>query len=262
MDEAERNCDFVGSRRLGAVDLVAATGLRDAKSEILRANRASTSRLADAKVLRRIDLMLRGQMQVVDQRVPSRGPARWPVARSDKRRCRRASIVGTPSKVDVASRTYNTNGNMTEGLGVKTMTWDAENRLVSVTSGRVITSYVFGADGARLKRTSGGETTLSIGTMEVRKAARVARSLLAGGRPMVGALVTVDAVSLGSRGSIPSGVAGYWIDIRARPGHLDQNDYIAQIGANYSAREARCRNADVHIISPLHHGDFGGMLGR
>ena len=160
----------------------------------------------------------------------------------------------------MASRTYDANGNMTKGLGGKTMTWDAEDRLASVTSGGVTTSYVFGADGARLKRTSGGKTTLSIGTMEVRKAARAARSLSADGRPMVGALVTVDAVPFGSRGSILSGVAGYWIDIQARPGHLDQSDYIAQIGASYSAREARYRNADVHIVSPLYHGHFRGML--
>ncbi len=59
---------------------------------------------------------------------------------------------------------------MTKGLDGKTMTWDAEDRLVSVTSGGVTTSYVYGADGVRLKRASGGETTLSIGTMEVRKA--------------------------------------------------------------------------------------------
>lgn len=56
---------------------------------------------------------------------------------------------------------------MTTGLG-KTMTYDAENRVKTATRNGVTTTYVYGADGARLKRTVSGATTLTIGPIEVR----------------------------------------------------------------------------------------------
>ena len=57
---------------------------------------------------------------------------------------------------------------MTTGLGGKAMTWDAGNRVKTAKLGGVTTTYVYGADGARLKRTVGGSTTLTVGPIEVR----------------------------------------------------------------------------------------------
>ena len=73
-----------------------------------------------------------------------------------------------PHKVDGADFAYDANGNMTTGLDGKVMTYDAENRVTSARLGGVTTTYAYGADGTRLKRTVGGSTTLTIGPIEVR----------------------------------------------------------------------------------------------
>ena len=54
----------------------------------------------------------------------------------------------------VATQTlaYDANGNMTTGLDGKGMTYDGENRPLSVSFAGVKTCYVYGADGARLKK--------------------------------------------------------------------------------------------------------------
>ncbi|MBP7002077.1 RHS repeat domain-containing protein [Amaricoccus sp.] len=54
------------------------------------------------------------------------------------------------------------------GLGGRTMTYDAENRVTSAMLGGVTTSYAYGADGTRRKRRTDGVTTLTIGPIEVR----------------------------------------------------------------------------------------------
>lgn len=87
----------------------------------------------------------------------------------------RAICLGGPHAPDriivngatAATFAYDANGNMTTGLG-KTMTYDAENRVKTATRNGVTTTYVYGADGARLKRTVSGATTLTIGPIEVR----------------------------------------------------------------------------------------------
>lgn len=47
---------------------------------------------------------------------------------------------------------YDLNGNMTTGLNGKVMTYDGENRPLSVTANGQRTCYVYGVDGARLKK--------------------------------------------------------------------------------------------------------------
>ncbi|MDJ0640911.1 MAG: hypothetical protein QNJ20_19000 [Paracoccaceae bacterium] len=64
--------------------------------------------------------------------------------------------------------TYDANGNMLAGYDGKVMTYDGENRPLSVTKGGVTTSYTYGADGSRLKTTVGGQTTLTFGPVEIR----------------------------------------------------------------------------------------------
>ncbi|MDJ1018284.1 MAG: hypothetical protein QNJ35_17370 [Paracoccaceae bacterium] len=71
-----------------------------------------------------------------------------------------------------ATLTYDANGNMLSGYDGKVMTYDAENRPLTVTKGGVTTTYVYGADGSRLKRIvgtgPGAVTTLTFGPVEVR----------------------------------------------------------------------------------------------
>ena len=80
----------------------------------------------------------------------------------------RVGPAGAPGLV------YDANGNMTRGLGGRTMIYDAENRLIEVTHDGIRTRYGYGADGSRFKRTEAptaggsGETTLTIGPIEVR----------------------------------------------------------------------------------------------
>jgi RHS repeat-associated protein len=69
--------------------------------------------------------------------------------------------------------TYDANGNMTDGLGGKTMTYDNENRPLSVLHLGTETEYVYGADGTRLKKIEGPllgskTTTLYLGGVEIR----------------------------------------------------------------------------------------------
>ena len=58
----------------------------------------------------------------------------------------------TPASGPAQSLGYDLNGNMTTGLDGKVMTYDGENRPVSVSYAGKTTTYVYGADGARLKK--------------------------------------------------------------------------------------------------------------
>ncbi|WP_170565662.1 RHS repeat-associated core domain-containing protein [Ruegeria atlantica] len=78
-----------------------------------------------------------------------------------------------PTTVAGQSFTYDSNGNMLQGLHGKVMTYDGENRPLSVTYAGTTTSYVYGADGTRLKRTDKtgqpDETvTVTFGGVEIR----------------------------------------------------------------------------------------------
>ena len=57
-----------------------------------------------------------------------------------------------------ASYSYDNNGNMT-ARGAQTITWDVENRPVSITGGA---SFIYDGDGNRAKKTENGETILYI----------------------------------------------------------------------------------------------------
>ncbi|MCB2130880.1 MAG: hypothetical protein KDE03_17885 [Rhodobacteraceae bacterium] len=63
---------------------------------------------------------------------------------------------------------------MTQGLGGKVMSYDGENRPLSVTYQGRVTTYVYGADGARLKKvevdpiTLAQDVTLYMGPVEIR----------------------------------------------------------------------------------------------
>jgi hypothetical protein len=50
---------------------------------------------------------------------------------------------------------YDANGNMLSGLDAKVMSYDGENRPLSVSYSGKQTCYVYGADGARLKKLEG-----------------------------------------------------------------------------------------------------------
>ena len=73
----------------------------------------------------------------------------------------------SPSTVGTNALSYDLNGNMLNGINGKVMTYDGENRPVSVTAGGVTTTYVYAPDGTRLKKISGGNETLYIGGMTI-----------------------------------------------------------------------------------------------
>ncbi len=80
-------------------------------------------------------------------------------------------IVKTDGTVEPLS--YDKNGNMETGLNGKVIRYDGENRPVSVEHNGMRTEYVYGADGARLKRIDDAGTALQsetvyIGDVEIR----------------------------------------------------------------------------------------------
>jgi RHS repeat-associated protein len=63
-----------------------------------------------------------------------------------------------------SSYTYDANGNMTGGAG-RQLTWDAENRLASVTRGGQSTSFLYDPDGGRVAKTTASGTTRYFGKL-------------------------------------------------------------------------------------------------
>jgi RHS repeat-associated protein len=57
---------------------------------------------------------------------------------------------------------YDANGNMTDRSGA-TLTWDAENRLTSITEGDRLTTFAYDADGRRVKKETPWGTTYYVG---------------------------------------------------------------------------------------------------
>ena len=80
----------------------------------------------------------------------------------------------TPASGPAQSLGYDLNGNQTTGLDGKLMTYDGENRPLSVSFAGKTTAYVYGADGARLKKietddaTGQSTVTLTMGPVEIR----------------------------------------------------------------------------------------------
>jgi len=75
-----------------------------------------------------------------------------------------------PNTSNDDSFVYDANGNMTQRVqnGVTwTQTFDAENRLVSVSDGTTTTQYVYDGSGSRVKRIVGNTTTLYVAGMEI-----------------------------------------------------------------------------------------------
>jgi hypothetical protein len=63
--------------------------------------------------------------------------------------------------VGSTSYAYDDNGNMTT-RGTQTITWDVENRPVSVSYNGTASTFIYDGDGNRGKKTEGGETILYI----------------------------------------------------------------------------------------------------
>jgi RHS repeat-associated protein len=93
-----------------------------------------------------------------------------------------AAITNRPGGAANLALTYDLNGNMTTGFDGKLMTYDAENRPLSVMYQGKKTCYVYGADGGRLMKVeaettaldcanptaTGGKITLYLGPLEIR----------------------------------------------------------------------------------------------
>jgi len=89
-------------------------------------------------------------------------------------RAEHAPSTVTPASGPAQVLAYDLNGNQTTGLDGKVMTYDGENRPVSVSFAGKTTTYVYGADGARLKKVesdplTGTSVTLYLGAAEIRK---------------------------------------------------------------------------------------------
>jgi RHS repeat-associated protein len=69
-------------------------------------------------------------------------------------------VIG-PTWFVFTSYAYDANGNMIT-RGSQTLTWDVENRPVSVTSGNATSTFVYDGDGRRVKKIENGETILYI----------------------------------------------------------------------------------------------------
>ncbi|WJY20396.1 RHS repeat-associated core domain-containing protein [Fontisubflavum oceani] len=90
-----------------------------------------------------------------------------------------------PIAVAGQSFTYDANGNMTTslplttGLAGRMMSYDGENRPLSVTHGGATTTYTYGADGTRLLRTDpSGNITATFGPVEIRNFGSPAEQVL------------------------------------------------------------------------------------
>ncbi len=70
-----------------------------------------------------------------------------------------------PTKAGSWTFAYDANGNMVSGKG-RSLVYDGKDRPISVTMGGVTTQYVYGPDNKRLKKISGGQTTLYLGNDE------------------------------------------------------------------------------------------------
>ncbi|WP_282092535.1 RHS repeat-associated core domain-containing protein [Epibacterium ulvae] len=89
----------------------------------------------------------------------------------------------SPSRVGPTSLSYDANGNMLRGIEGKVMTYDAENRPLTVTRNGVTTRYEYAADGTRLKKTTSGggqptETTAYFGPVEIQKFGQGSREVI------------------------------------------------------------------------------------
>ena len=74
-----------------------------------------------------------------------------------------------PTNVDGDVFSYDANGNMLIGLNGKVMTYDGENRPLSVTNSAGTTTYEYGPDGERLKNINpDGTITLYLQRSEIR----------------------------------------------------------------------------------------------
>src|SRR5690606_16287284 len=91
-----------------------------------------------------------------------------------RRRPRRNRHVLAMKRERVLTLTSPPNGNMTRGLDGKVMAYDGENRPLTVSFAGKTTAYVYGADGARLKKvetdpvTLQNTVTLYMGPVEIR----------------------------------------------------------------------------------------------
>jgi YD repeat-containing protein len=71
------------------------------------------------------------------------------------------------TQVGATSYTYDANGNMLVGSA---RTWDAENRLTSITKDTVTTTFIYDGDGNRVKKTvNNGTTTKTSRLLELSK---------------------------------------------------------------------------------------------
>jgi RHS repeat-associated protein len=85
------------------------------------------------------------------------------------------------TNVGLKSYTYDANGNMLSGDN-RTITWDVENRPVSITKAGVTTTFAYDGDGNRVKQTVGGVTTTYVNKYYEKTGTEVTTNYYLGGK--------------------------------------------------------------------------------
>jgi YD repeat-containing protein len=85
------------------------------------------------------------------------------------------------TRVGTTAYTYDNNGNMLTGDG-RTITWDVENRPVTVIKAGVTTTFVYDGDGNRVKQTVGGVVTTYVNKYYEKTGAVVTTNYYFGGK--------------------------------------------------------------------------------
>ncbi|MDO8662670.1 MAG: RHS repeat-associated core domain-containing protein [Candidatus Omnitrophota bacterium] len=87
---------------------------------------------------------------------------------------------------------YDANGNMTVGKN-KILSYDTENRLLSVNEQGIITSFLYDGDGGRVRKTTGSNSTTYIGSLfEKDSSGKITKHIFAGSNRVASAIANPD----------------------------------------------------------------------
>ncbi len=160
--------------------------------------------------------------------------------------------------------TYDANGNMSSGAG-RIITYDFENRPISVTQGGTTTTFVYDGDGGRVKKTVGTATTTYIGKLYVCEGTSCAKMIFAGGSRIAMKQVTSGSTSyfhadhLGSTSVLTNGSGTVEEDLVYYPyGETFTNTGSADVAYKYTGKE-RDISTDLYFYEARY---YDAALGR
>jgi len=89
------------------------------------------------------------------------------------------ALAHGPNKIAGQNCVYDANGNLTSGGG-RTYVWDYDNRLASTTVGGATSTFVYNAEGGRVRKTEGGAITRYFGEYVARNGSQRVQYVYAG----------------------------------------------------------------------------------